>query len=121
MPALTRILKGETDVLAIGDPRHPFRPLPGGATFDGIVCDVMMPHLTGMELYRAIAKANPALAERFVFITGGTIHEKVISFLAEVPNERLEKPFSKVTLQETVQRVMRGNAVNASSSRAKPS
>jgi hypothetical protein len=46
-----------------------------------------------MELYAAIAREAPELAERIVFITGGAFTATAQEFLSRVPNPRLEKPF----------------------------
>lgn len=63
-------------------------------TFDVVVCDIMMPELSGMDLYDVLAVERPTLAARFVFITGGTFTERAESFLERVPNRRLDKPFA---------------------------
>jgi two-component system, NtrC family, sensor kinase len=67
--------------------------------FDLIFCDLMMPEISGMELYETIRQACPALAERIVFVTGGALLDEVRTFLDEVPNEHLEKPVERRRLQ----------------------
>ena len=42
-----------------------------GERFDVILCDLMMPHMTGMDLHAALAGAVPEQAERMIFMTGG--------------------------------------------------
>jgi CheY-like chemotaxis protein len=69
------------------------RRLLDGARFDLILCDLMMPELSGMDLYTRIKEQIPEQAERFVFMTGGAFTPRSRSFLASVPNLRLEKPF----------------------------
>ena len=55
----------------------------------------------------ALLPANEAqLAERFVFISGGGIREEERAFLADIPNQRLEKPFSNQNLRETARRLV---------------
>ena len=39
-------------------------------TYDVVICDLKMPRVGGMSLYRAIAAATPALARRVIFVTG---------------------------------------------------
>ena len=39
-------------------------------TYDVVICDLKMPRVDGMMLYRAIAAATPALARRVIFVTG---------------------------------------------------
>ena len=38
-----------------------------GERFDLILCDVMIPQMTGIELYQATERIDPAQASRFVF------------------------------------------------------
>jgi CheY-like chemotaxis protein len=78
--------------------------LTDGSRFDVVFCDLMMPHLTGMDLFARIMAQDPALAERFVFMTGGISNETLLSFLAEVPNERLDKPLSSQNLRGVARR-----------------
>jgi two-component system NtrC family sensor kinase len=75
--------------------------------FDLILCDLMMPEISGMELYETILQARPALAERIVFVTGGAQLDGVRQFLDEVPNEYLEKPVERRRLQALADRLLR--------------
>ena len=43
---------------------------------DAIVCDLMMPEGSGVDLFDQVAEEHPALTERFIFITGGTFTPK---------------------------------------------
>src|SRR4029079_9021657 len=49
--------------------------------YDLIVSDVKMPGLDGPALYRALARVHPALADRFVFVTGDTLAAETGAFL----------------------------------------
>jgi len=72
--------------------------------YDAIVCDLMMPQMSGMELHAWLQQTVPALAERVIFITGGTFTPGATDYLAQVGNARLEKPFVRSALQEAVRR-----------------
>jgi PAS domain S-box-containing protein len=102
--AITRVLRPEHEVTALADPREALRAIEAGAAFDVVFCDLMMPHLSGMELFRRVREARPALAERFVFISGGITRDEVRAFLAAVPNERLAKPFARDALRGAARR-----------------
>jgi CheY-like chemotaxis protein len=65
-----------------------------GEAFDLLLCDIMMPDITGIDVHAAVARADPALGARTVFMTGGVFNEIVRSFLDSVPNRRLAKPFT---------------------------
>src|SRR6266511_2889040 len=38
--------------------------------YELIICDVMMPKMAGDAFYYAVQRVQPALCERFIFITG---------------------------------------------------
>jgi CheY-like chemotaxis protein len=61
--------------------------------FDAVLCDLMMPGMSGIELFRALAIRSPGLEERLVFMTGGAFTAEAEAFLEEVSNARVEKPF----------------------------
>jgi CheY-like chemotaxis protein len=73
-----------------------------GSTFDVILCDLMMPVVTGMEFYERLRAAVPAQCERIVFMTGGAFTSGSSEFLDRVPNARLEKPFALRSLRTLV-------------------
>ena len=78
-----------------------------GMEFDVILSDIMMPVMSGMDLYRTLGKINPKMASRMVFVSAGAFTAEAIRFLEEVPNERIEKPFSSDELRELVQKFVR--------------
>src|SRR5690606_14965680 len=61
--------------------------------FDLVLCDLMMPEVSGMDLYERVAETRPALAARFAFMTGGAFTERAREFLKEHRLRRIEKPF----------------------------
>jgi CheY-like chemotaxis protein len=63
-------------------------------SFDVVFCDVMMPAMTGMDLFIEVKRRAPQLAERFVFITGGAFTPEARAFLANSQTLCLQKPFS---------------------------
>jgi PAS domain S-box-containing protein len=82
------------DVVAVTSGREALRLLEHDTDWDVILCDVMMPGMSGADVYeRATARAG-ALADRFVFMTGGAFGASAREFLARVTNERVEKPFN---------------------------
>ncbi|MGZ3420874.1 MAG: hybrid sensor histidine kinase/response regulator [Polyangiales bacterium] len=67
--------------------------------FDLVLCDLMMPELSGMELHAQVAKKRPGLEQKFVFVTGGSFTRAAREFLDAVPNGRIMKPFSSSDLE----------------------
>lgn len=63
------------------------------ARYDLIVCDLKMPRIDGMQFYRAMAAATPALARRVIFVTGDVAGTDAERFLGETGCRWLSKPF----------------------------
>lgn len=74
---------------------------------DVVVCDLMMPGMTGIELHQRVRDANPALAARFLFVTGGAFTPDAESFVAAMGERVMFKPIAPAALLEAVQRVPR--------------
>ena len=111
---LKRILGSEHSVSVMA-PRDLVDALSRGDRFDVILCDLMMPDITGVELYGLIEKAAPDQIPRVVFMTGGAVSESASSFLSRVPNARVAKPFENRLLRE----IVRNTAAGTDASRAK--
>jgi len=105
--ALQRLLSLEHDVTAVIDGREGIELLSSSIPYDAVFCDLMMPEISGIDIYATIVKQKPALAKRFIFITGGAFTPKTIAFLAEVDNPRLEKPFDVKAMREALETVCR--------------
>jgi|HubBroStandDraft_2_1064218.scaffolds.fasta_scaffold22811_4 PAS domain S-box-containing protein len=80
----------------------------GEPGFDVIVCDVMMPGMTGIDLHQRVARDRPELASRFVFMCGGTYTARARDHLERVANPRLDKPFRISQLVAAIERVASG-------------
>jgi two-component system, cell cycle sensor histidine kinase and response regulator CckA len=70
--------------------------------FEVVLCDLMMPEVSGMDVYETMVEERPDLAERFIFMTGGAFTERARTFLERVSNPKLEKPFDGKTLRMLV-------------------
>ncbi len=62
-------------------------------SYELIVCDLKMPRIDGMQFYRAMAAATPALARRVIFVTGDVAGTDAERFLEETGCRWLSKPF----------------------------
>ncbi len=61
--------------------------------YDAVICDLKMPRLRGDEFYLMIRKMRPALADRFIFITGYATDPQLKLFLSQHEVKYLVKPF----------------------------
>lgn len=99
--AITRMLVPPHRVVFVGSAAEALALLADGR-FDTILCDLMMPEMTGMALYERLVVEAPAHAARMVFLTGGAFTPEAADFLERVPNARLEKPFTPAQLRAAV-------------------
>jgi len=80
--------------------------LEDGVEYDAILCDLMMPGLSGWDVHAALASERPDLVDRLVFMTGGTLHERGRAFLGEVGRPHLTKPFELDVIRAVVGQVV---------------
>jgi PAS domain S-box-containing protein len=90
--ALRRSFTSDYHVTCVGDGRKALERLRAGERYDVILCDLMMPEMTGMELYAELGRLAPEQRERVVFVTGGAFTPRAREFLERIPNARVEKP-----------------------------
>jgi PAS domain S-box-containing protein len=104
---MVRILSREHDVRALVAATEALALVMAGEKFDLILCDLMMPDMTGMELHRRLVEAHPDQADRMIFVTGGAFTEEARQFLAGWAKEHVEMPFEPGNLRALVQRYLR--------------
>ena len=78
--------------------------------FDAIVCDMVMPNFPGDMFYRAVERARPHLARRFVFMTGHQGDSKIDAFIRSVRGLILWKPFQFPDLLAAINSLIRKNS-----------
>jgi PAS domain S-box-containing protein len=96
--AIRRVLH-DHDVTVVTTGQAALALLEGGNTFDLVLCDLMMPAMSGMELYDALLLRHPTIAPKVVFLTGGAFTPEADAFLRRVGNRRLKKPFDSDELR----------------------
>jgi PAS domain S-box-containing protein len=104
--AIRRALHREHEVMALTSAREAYTRLTGGEQYDLILCDLMMPEMSGMDLHDELARSVPAQAGRMVFLTGGAFTPRAREFLGQVKNPFVEKPFLPKELQVLVRSLL---------------
>jgi two-component system, NtrC family, sensor kinase len=97
MKAIRRMLGGH-DVTCVSSAREALAKVEAGERYDGIVSDLMMPGMSGMELHAAISRVAPDQVTRMVFMTGGAFTPEASEFFDAVGSPTLEKPFDRAGL-----------------------
>ncbi len=70
--------------------------------FTVILCDLMMPGLSGDMFYRAVEQSRPHLCERFVFMSGHRGETRANGFIKSVHGYILQKPFQLQGLADSI-------------------
>ncbi len=104
---LSRVLGDEHEVRVTTSAREALELLVGGEPFDVVLCDLLMPGMSGMDLHQKLAERRPGLEKCLVFMTGGAFTPRASEFLATVPNRRVEKPFDLQEVRQLVRELAR--------------
>jgi len=100
--SIALLLAPDYDVTAVTRAKEALAKIGAGERFDAIVCDVMMPEMTGIDFY---AQLSPELRGRTLFLTGGAFTEQTQQFLANATRPHLDKPFSEQQLRRAIESV----------------
>jgi CheY-like chemotaxis protein len=92
------VVEGAAEALALID---------SGKRFDVIVCDLMMPRVTGIELHEVLHARHRDQARRMLFVSGGAFVPEALAFLRAMEDRQLSKPFSPSALREKVRGVLK--------------
>ncbi len=104
--AAARVLfDAEVDVVHLGAEARA-RLMSEPSAYDVVLCDLMMPDVTGMAVYEAV----PAASERILFMSGGAVTESARAFLAQDRVRTVQKPFTTDQLRRAVLEVATGPA-----------
>lgn len=110
---LRLLLEHEYDVEVASGGKQALDLLLRDSRFDAVLCDLMMPGMSGIQLFRALATDAPGLERRLVFMTGGAFTPEAEAFLEEVTNARVEKPFDFAKVDRLLRLAATGNATDS--------
>ncbi|MFT3912507.1 MAG: response regulator [Anaeromyxobacteraceae bacterium] len=100
--AVVRLLAAEHAVCVAETAEDALATIEGGDRYDAVVCDLALPGMSGCDLHARIAARDPALARRFVFLTGGAFTDASTRYLASCDVPCVEKPFQADRLREAI-------------------
>lgn len=100
--SIQRMLWHEHEVTIELSARDALDRFRAGERFDVVLCDVIMPEVSGPEFHAELLRTAPEQARRVVFMTGGAFTPDVAGYLEKAGTRRLEKPFDADELGELV-------------------
>jgi CheY-like chemotaxis protein len=104
--AIQRLLEGEHEVVMCTDPSEAIAQLGAGDRFQVILCDLMMPTMSGIDVFKAVRNLDADQARRMVFMTGGAFSPHVIEFLDSIENAKIDKPLERSALRDAIRRTI---------------
>jgi PAS domain S-box-containing protein len=105
--SIRTLLAPDNDVVPVTRAQEALDRLAGGECFDAIVCDLMMPEISGIEFYQQLARVAPDCTRRIIFMTGGAFTPQAREFLAKLGQPHIEKPFTEIDLRRAIERIVR--------------
>jgi len=102
-----RVLADEHEVLVLGRAQDALDRIAAGASFDLVLCDLMLPGMSGMVFHERVATAAPELVARIVFVTAGPSTPSARAFLERPDIRHIEKPLGLGALRAAVQQHLR--------------
>jgi two-component system, NtrC family, sensor kinase len=106
LKAISNILSADYDVTCEPSSAAALDRFRKGERFDLVLCDLMMPNVTGIDVYDALLEIAPKQARAMLFLTGGAFTARTQAFVERMPHSMIEKPFSHATLLARVREVL---------------
>lgn len=103
---LARLLAGEHDIEVAESGTDAIGILRADPYFDAIVCDFMMPVVSGVDIYHWLEKKHPHLTDIIVFMSGGVFTAEARTFIAQVENVILDKPIGVKQLRAVLRQMI---------------
>jgi CheY-like chemotaxis protein len=111
--SIARLLSDEHDAEPIASARAALARIEAGERFDVILCDLIMPQLTGMQFFEELANAHPDQAPAVIFTTGGAFTAASRAFVERAQRPCLDKPFDLALLRSTVREIVERRSASA--------
>ena len=105
--AIRRMLAADHDVSTVSSGREALDLIEAGERFDVILSDLMMPEISGIDLYKHLGTIAPEQVAKVVFMTGGAFTNQAREFFDRVANPTIEKPFDRAALFAVIDGLLR--------------
>ena len=105
--AIAWALDAEADVDVMTDGATALERIAAGERWDVILCDLMMPGLSGMDVYAGALRSAPDAAGCMLFMTAGTFTPRARAFVQSVGEKCFDKPINTDRLRQLVRRGIR--------------
>ena len=99
--ALCRALRGY-ELVTAANGQEAMAHLTADGPFDLILCDLMMPGVSGMDIYLHLRARHPGHEQLLVFLTGGVFTDEAHEFVSSISNPVVQKPFNFQQLRSLV-------------------
>lgn len=103
--AYERVLSRHHHVTVATDGAAALELIERSPTFDAILCDLSMPDVDGVRIYRCLDRIAPELKPRVIFSSGGALTRRAEELLSSIDNPLLEKPVSAAKLLAAIESV----------------
>jgi PAS domain S-box-containing protein len=104
--SVRRVLSEVQEVHAVQDVQSALQLLARGERYDAILCDMVLPGMSGVDFLQELERREPGLSRRTGFMSSGTFSPPARELMAARDGELLEKPFEPERLRRFVQRLL---------------
>ena len=108
---LSLVLEPEYDVTVVTSGQEglaELRAAARGASFDAVLCDLVMPGMSGQELFEVAKRELPGIESRFVFMSGGYAGNEENDVRRKLSTRWFEKPFDLALVRKTLRELVDG-------------
>lgn len=103
---LERCVGSHMKVITAGGGREAIEALKTEPEIELVCCDIMMPEVSGVEVFHWIEQNRADLLPNVLMITGGVFTDAARRFIAESQPELLNKPFSVRDVRDRLSRLL---------------
>ena len=93
------------DVDAVNNPNDALRFFKN-KTYNLILMDILMPDVSGIELYKKFHRMDKSVGDRILIMTGDILGKQTRTFLSRTRVAYIEKPFATEKLMTKIDEIM---------------